>query len=191
MSETVSTIVISQSGVLRKRELKKTLSMDDLILELESITQSRGGGQIKLIGEYFKHNIVMFGWTNGKHSQINKHEFAPPYDTDLFYGDVVLVHSLNKTNTITIDPIEIDKYSDIYEKLHEGFDSVCSDYSDEDDRSYVRQKEQEGYSTDPDYHPGDSEEEEGNDGYTATYDEEESKEDADDEWDFSESDTDE
>lgn len=185
----VSCVVISKSGVVKNAKVSATLSLDTLVENMEAVTKSRGGGPIKLIGSYLKRGVFLFGWTNGKHSQINKHEFAPPYDTDLFFGDVVVLNTKdNDMKNISIQPFNVNHYNDLYEHLFGGFESVGSQDSEYDEDF---ENDDDGEKDDPDYRPGDEYGEEDDDDDSQAYSDGETKEsDHESEWNFNDPDTD-
>lgn len=176
-AQTLSTVVITKSGGLKEKELSVSSLVDEnLVQELENVTRNKGQGSIKLIGGYPSHGILLFGWTGGKHSMINKHELAPPYDTDLFYGDlVVLSVDCNKVDIATMNS---GNYDSIYEELHKGFDSL--DESEVDEYDYDEQVNTE--EEDPDYDPNEPEPEDDE----TIGDETVGEEDEEGEWNFDE-----
>lgn len=178
----ISTVVIQKSGKMLCAEVDTKYDLDTLVEKLETMVVNKGYGKMKLIGAYPMENLLLFGWTSGKHGQINRHEFAPPYDTDLFYGDIVLVKMKN-TNTVSFSSMDIDEYNQIYESLFGGFESLGSSDTEEEKKDTGNDPEY-----DPDYHPDDDERKEYESDECTEYDSERSDtEEA--EWNFNEDDT--
>lgn len=144
----ISTVIITKSGLLQRKNFHTTHDFQSLLVQLDQVIRNRGHGPIKLIGAYTTQNALLLGWTSGRHSQINRHEFAPPYDTDLFYGDVVVV-KLKNMNDIALSSITTLEYNEIYDTLMGGFESLGS--SEDDYESEQKDPDDE----DPDYKPGD------------------------------------
>ena len=180
---TISTVVITKSGGIKEKEITVDSLLDEnLIPELENVTKNKGYGSIKLIGGYPSQGVLLFGWTGGKHSMINKHELAPPYDADLFYGDVVVLSV--DCNKVNISTMTTDQYESIYEELHEGFDSLGEESeTDEEGEDNVNTEEE-----DPDYDPNDPDSTDDVDDYE---DENEDENEEEAEWNFEDSETDE
>lgn len=92
-----------------------------------------------------KYTINLYGKTEGKSNQENKYEFPPPVDNVLFFGNCVLV---NVSNNIVVD-LSIKEWTQIYEFLYGGFESIGStDEDEEDDESTDLPKTKEGYVKD-------------------------------------------
>lgn len=171
-----STVLINKTGVLQQKTFDTNYDFKSLLIHLDQVIRNRGNGPLKLIGAYPDQSTLLLGWTSGKHSQINRHEFAPPYDTDLFYGDVVVV-KLKNIDDIAVSSITKSEYNEMYNTLMGGFESLSSS----DDEYECDQKEQ-GDEDDPDYKPGDEEKDYEGTEYTYTETEE-------DEWDFNQEDS--
>ena len=90
-----------------------------------------------------KYTINLYGKTEGKSNQENKYEFPPPVDNVLFFGNCVLV---NVSNNIVVD-LSIKEWTQIYEFLYGGFESIGSS-DEEDDESTDLPKTKEGYVKD-------------------------------------------
>ena len=175
----MSTVIITKSGVIQRKTFDDKYNFQSLLVELNRVIQNRGHGSLKLIGAYPSQNALLLGWTSGRHSQINRHEFAPPYDTDLFYGDVVLL-KLKNMDGIMLSSITTHEYNEMYNTLMGGFESLGSS---DDDYDYECDQKEQG-DEDPDYKPGD----EMSDNESKTYQETEYT-DEEGEWDFDQQDS--
>ena len=170
----VSTVVISKSGSLQTQSFGENNDIPSLLAHLNHVIKNRGCGPLKVIGAYPSHNTLLIGSTSGKHSQINRHEFAPPYDADLFYGDVIMV-KLNTSDSITFSSMEVSEYDDMYETLMDGFESLGSTDTDDD----LEENDDDG-EQDPDYVPGQDKDAHEDDETVSEYSQSEEEE----EWDF-------
>jgi DNA-directed RNA polymerase subunit M/transcription elongation factor TFIIS len=78
------------------------------------------------IGTYaWKSNtLFLFGYTDGKAGTENKHELPPPHDTQLIFGDIVVMMSKDKRSFAKPLPIKQDDYEAFYTQVFEGFESL-------------------------------------------------------------------
>ena len=78
------------------------------------------------IGTYaWKSNtLFLFGYTDGKAGTENKHELPPPHDTQLVFGDIVVLLSKDKRSFAKPLPIKQDDYETFYTQVFEGFESL-------------------------------------------------------------------
>ena len=78
------------------------------------------------IGTYaWKSNtLFLFGYTDGKAGTENKHELPPPHDTQLIFGDIVVLMSKDKRSFAKPLPIKQDDYETFYTQVFEGFESL-------------------------------------------------------------------
>ena len=81
------------------------------------------------IGTYaWKSNtLFLFGYTDGKAGTENKHELPPPHDTQLVFGDIVVLLSKDKRSFAKPLPIKQDDYETFYTQVFEGFESLDED----------------------------------------------------------------
>jgi DNA-directed RNA polymerase subunit M/transcription elongation factor TFIIS len=85
------------------------------------------------IGTYaWKSNtLFLFGYTDGKAGTENKHELPPPHDTQLIFGDIVVMMSKDKRSFSKPLPIKQDDYETFYTQVFEGFESLDEEEADE------------------------------------------------------------
>ena len=85
------------------------------------------------IGTYaWKSNtLFLFGYTDGKAGTENKHELPPPHDTQLIFGDIVVMMSKDKRSFAKLLPIKQDDYETFYTQVFEGFESLDEEEADE------------------------------------------------------------
>jgi DNA-directed RNA polymerase subunit M/transcription elongation factor TFIIS len=78
------------------------------------------------IGTYaWKSNtLFLFGYTDGKAGSEHKHELPPPHDTQLIFGDIVVLMSKDKRSFAKPLPIKQDDYETFYTQVFEGFESL-------------------------------------------------------------------
>ena len=85
------------------------------------------------IGTYaWKSNtLFLFGYTDGKAGTENKHELPPPHDTQLIFGDIVVMMSKDKRSFAKPLPIKQDDYEALYTQVFEGFESLDEEEAEE------------------------------------------------------------
>jgi len=82
------------------------------------------------------YNISLFGKTTGKANTENKYDFPPPVDTELFFGNCILV---NQDEGNDYKDLKLSEWETIYEYLFGGFedlndeDSLDEDIENDDD----------------------------------------------------------
>lgn len=89
----------------------------------------------EVLGTYTYKTLTLYliGYTSGKAGTENKHEFPPPHDTILAFGDIMLVVSKDEhsfANPVVFKP---EDYEVFYSKAFGGFDDLDSDEEDDDD----------------------------------------------------------
>ena len=76
-----------------------------------------------------KHNVSLFARDSGKHNNVNKFEFPPPMDNELYYGNCALVDRDDQGNVLDLDD---DSWAVIYEKLFGGFETLKDSAEDDE-----------------------------------------------------------
>jgi len=95
------------------------------------------------IGTYaWKSNtLFLFGYTDGKAGTENKHELPPPHDTQLIFGDIVVLLSKDKRSFSKPLPIKQDDYETFYTQVFEGFESLDEEEAEAEVEEEVIQDE--------------------------------------------------
>ena len=134
-------------------------AMNDLNLNIENRnivnilnknSNKKGKNNIRHLYSWTKESktIKCYGWYDGEHDCVNKHELIPygsskfledDSSTILLYGDIFL---LCYDNNKIIDFCVTD-YAEFYEEINEGFDDCDSDEYDSDDSDNLEQEEEE------------------------------------------------
>lgn len=105
------------------------VTIDVNINDIENSVRNKGFGEIKQLHSWNYENleIILFGWKNGDHKSINKHELPSPFEYTLLYGDLVV---LLKEEDEYIDFPKED-YEEFYNYMFGGFDT-CDENDDSD-----------------------------------------------------------
>ena len=96
---------------------------------LEDYVENKGKNAIEQlhIFNYDNLKVIIYGWTEGKENQINRHELPEPIENTLFYGDLLVL--LRENDELVDFPKE--EYEEFYDYIFGGFDS-CDENDDED-----------------------------------------------------------
>ena len=147
-------------------------AMNDLNLNIENRnivnilnknSNKKGKNNIRHLYSWTKESktIKCYGWYDGEHDCVNKHELIPygsskfledDSSTILLYGDIYL---LCYDNNKILD-FNVSDYANFYNEINEGFDDCDTDDEDSEDEEEYNDVEEE----DNDYNPDDDEEEE-------------------------------
>ena len=133
--------------ILEKSEKISEKKIDNKkISTIKKIINSKAIGKLEEINNWEDGDVLisLFGYNNGKAGDENKHELPPPVDSELFFGDMVLIKE--KNNQLT--DFSIEEFKDFYEKYCGGFEDIESS-EDENYDSEVIDKE----DSDSDYTP--------------------------------------
>ena len=55
--------------------------------------ERKGIGKVSKLGSFNEngYQYLFYGYTDGKAGSENKYEFPPPYDNELYYGDIIVL----------------------------------------------------------------------------------------------------
>ena len=121
-------------------------SMNDLELLLENRnivnilnknSNKKGKNNIRHLYSWTKDNIIIkcYGWYDGNHDCINKHELIPygsskfleeDSSTILLYGDIYLLSYYDNK----VSDFGVSDYANFYNEINEGFDDCDTDDDD-------------------------------------------------------------
>ncbi len=98
-------------------------------------TALKGKKTPQALGVYkYKHQFIhLFGFTEGTAGTENKHELPPPYDSTLYFGNILLVLSDKKDAYSTPCNFTAEEYEEFYTQAFEGFESLDEDEEDEEE----------------------------------------------------------
>ena len=118
-------MTIKATLITKNNDLK---TIDANSLKLEDSVENKGQNAMEQLHIFTYENlkVIVYGWTNGKENQINRHELPEPIDTELFYGDLLV---LLREDGELVD-FSTEDYEEFYEYMFGGFD-----YCDDDDET--------------------------------------------------------
>ena len=103
------------------------------INQIKKILKNKGAGNVQQLGSWDHNNnkVKLYGWEDGNAGKENKHEIPPPYDTNLYFGDLLVVKS-HGNNLINFTK---EDYNIFFAEMYGGFEDLGeadsdSDYSD-------------------------------------------------------------
>jgi DNA-directed RNA polymerase subunit M/transcription elongation factor TFIIS len=133
MPTTAQILLLTSTGDMKNGKL--TIKSETAGCQLSDIqTHLKKKKAPTQIGTYaWKSNtLFLFGYTDGKAGTENKHELPPPHDTQLIFGDIVVLLSKDKRSFAKPLPIKQDDYETFYTQMFEGFESLDEDEADAD-----------------------------------------------------------
>lgn len=125
MPTTAQILLLTSTGDMKNGKL--TIKSETVGCQLSDIqTHLKKKKAPTQIGTYaWKSNtLFLFGYTDGKAGTENKHELPPPHDTQLIFGDIVVLLSKDKRSFAKPLPIKQDDYETFYTQVFEGFESL-------------------------------------------------------------------
>ena len=141
MTSTVPILVLTQKAEVKVNKISlgadKYLTLKHVQAHLKKKTE------VEVLGTYnYKgFTLYLFGFTKGKAGTENKHEFPPPHDATLAFGDILLI--VSKSENSFAEPVlfKVDDYEQFYSKAFGGFDDL--DEEDESDDEIIEDVEVE------------------------------------------------
>ena len=134
----VKVVVIEKNGDCKTQVLKKCI-FSDLYKKCGFRNDNNFQKRISWKIIYKKNNLFinLFAKDNGRATTENKFDVPPPIDSNLYFGNMVLVACANKnTEENTID-FDVDTWFKIYEMLMGGFEDITNTDDEEDEEEYV------------------------------------------------------
>ena len=142
MSITTSILLLTSTGVMKSGKL--VIKSEATGCQLSDIQTYLKKKKVPTqIGTYsWKSNtLFLFGYTDGKAGTENKHELPPPHDTQLIFGDIVVMMSKDKRSFAKPLPIKQDDYETFYTQVFEGFESLDEEEAEVEAEEEVIQDE--------------------------------------------------
>ena len=137
MSKQVQCVLLTQNAEVKQVRLATPLTLDIVKQSLKKKEPP------SVLGTYvYKSSLyTLFGFTKGKAGTENKHELPPPLDSNLFFGDILIVASKKENDYKTPTPLTTAAYETFYTAMFGGFEDI--EESDEDSEEEVEEVEVE------------------------------------------------
>ena len=114
---------------------------------VQSLLKSKKTPEVLGTYKYKSKTIFLFGSTTGNAGTENKHELPPPYDSTLFFGNILLVLSEKKDSYATPTSFSAEEYEEFYTQAFEGFEDLDEeedeDEEEEEEEEEVEEEEEE------------------------------------------------
>ena len=134
----VNVLLIRTDTSIINLKVSKDLDIDNLNIDkISNLFKVVGKGSIKRFCDWKldKFTISIYGWKDGNAGQENKTELPPPEDSDLYFGDILVI----KSNGKDIKNITLSDYHDFIEESNGGFEDIGSEDTEtdsDDDNEY-------------------------------------------------------
>jgi hypothetical protein len=147
----VDVVVVEKTGLLKSLSIKD-FKEDELYKKCGFKNGNSFGKQtawtIKL--DSINYIVSVYAKTNGNANTENKYDFPPPIDSKLFFGNCIIVGTVNSEYI----SLSIELWERMYEKLFGGFESLVvvavEDENEEDELDNIAEefKTKDGYLKD-------------------------------------------
>ena len=134
----VNVLLIRTDTSIINSKVSKDLDIDNLNIDkISNLFKVVGKGTIKRFCDWKldKFTISIYGWKDGNAGQENKTELPPPEDSDLYFGDILVI----KSNGKDIKNITLSDYHNFIEESNGGFEDIGSEDTEtdsDDDNEY-------------------------------------------------------
>ena len=128
----VKVVILERNGTISGIDI--SVRCKNIKSNLSKKIKLKGNGNILEICRWDNndYDIVIFGWNAGLNVNENKHEIPPPYEDNIYFGDICCC-KFDKSNKLI--NFNVDDYVKFYNNNYGGFDELLSDdsYNDESD----------------------------------------------------------
>jgi len=118
-------------------DLELLIENKNIVNILNKCSNTKGKNNIRHLYSWTKDNIIIkcYGWYDGNHDCINKHELIPygsskfleeDSSTILLYGDIYLLSYYDNK----VSDFGVSDYANFYNEINEGFDDCDTDDDD-------------------------------------------------------------
>lgn len=140
-------IIIDKNATLTQTKMKE-IKIDDLYKKCGFKTSKDFFCQTSWSTDDDKNKIYLYGKKTGRANSENKYDLPPPVDSDLFFGNMLLIMEDQEEQTYV--DLTLEKWNKVYEKLFGGFEDLGSEEDEEDELDDVpdEMKTKQGYLKD-------------------------------------------
>tara|TARA_B110000967_G_scaffold189667_1_gene213569 strand:- start:3127 stop:3771 length:645 start_codon:yes stop_codon:yes gene_type:complete len=124
--ELITILIVEKNGNIQEVNVNKIIEED-----LYKIAKFKNKKDFKCINTWNinNNNISIYGKEEGRSGQENKYEFPPPIDTNLFFGNCLII---NKQGNRQYKSITKSDWKTIYNELYGGFEELDNDSDEEE-----------------------------------------------------------
>lgn len=113
------------------------VSMKDIQKYLKKKTDPEYIGNYPFKGKF----LHLFGYQTGKAGTENKHEFPPPHDACMLFGDCLILVTMSDDNYSKPIPFKPEDYETFYTHAYGGFDDMDDEEEEEEEELELEQEE--------------------------------------------------
>lgn len=139
-TQSIQGLLLTSKGEVKDVKLPaETLTLS----AIQTLLKSKKTPEVLGTYKYKSKTIYLFGFTAGTAGTENKHELPPPYDSALYFGNLLLVLSDKKdsyANPISLTP---EEYEEFYTQAFEGFEDLDDDDEEDDEEEEEEEAEAE------------------------------------------------
>lgn len=125
-------VLLTQKAEVRSARVSYTSPELDLA-SIKAYFKKKENPEMLGTYKYKSFTLTLFGYSKGKAGSENKHELPPPLDSNLYFGDILVVASTTPSTykkPVTFKP---EEYEVFYTKMFGGFDDLDSEDEDSED----------------------------------------------------------
>ena len=143
----IKCVVIEKNASLCETKIKD-IKIEDLYKKCGFKSTKDFFCQASWLTDDDKNKIYLYGKKTGRANSENKYDLPPPVDSDLFFGNMLLIMESQEENKYV--DLTLEKWNKIYEKLFGGFEDLGSEDEEEDELADVpdEMKTKQGYLKD-------------------------------------------
>jgi hypothetical protein len=131
----VTVLIVGKNSEITETKLK-TFSIEEICkkAKVKTIDDYKRKHVWTVILNKQSYYIALYAKTDGRAGQENKYDFPPPVDSELYFGNCMLVSQKNATDANEVIDLSKATWELIYEELFGGFDDCMeSEEESEDD----------------------------------------------------------
>jgi len=135
MPQSVTIIIVDKTEVMKTITVKEY--KEEELYKKCGFKNSNGFSlqtewDVKIEGQ--KYVVAMYGKLDGKSNMVNKYDWPPPVDNQLYFGSCCLVGMIHDHDNKKVPTnLSIELWNKIYEKLFGGFEDLTAKNDDDDE----------------------------------------------------------
>jgi len=137
-----SILVLTQKAEVKSAKLNVETGKEITFDVIQKYFKKKTEPEILGTYNYKSLTLFLFGYTTGKAGTENKHELPPPHDSQVVFGDIVLLASKSENSFMNPVSFKPDDYEVFYSKADGGFEEDEEDEEDEETTSDLIDEEE-------------------------------------------------
>lgn len=143
MPTQIQALLLTASSEVKNAKI--TIANDELGCQLSDIQKYlKKKTAPQVLGTYpWKSNTIhLIGFKEGKAGTENKHELPPPLDSELYFGDIIVILAKDKKSFAKSLPFKSDEYEAFYTQMFEGFEDLDEDENEVESEEFEEEEEE-------------------------------------------------